>query len=338
MPRSIQNPGPYEQAAMPSKSLTTLDTHDGFRMDIQKQLSPYMVAIHSFWLGTNMLPDGRNKTYSFVTQVADEDGLYMARYDPEKGTVDGRIHKALMGGAVLAKIQMSLSAPPPPKGSDGSENPEATASMGGPPGQNDQCLGEIDFSGLTWTANLKYGSMACDNIYGLNYYQSITESLAMGGEAMYVAANGNLISSYTAKYEMDAKSGLDEEDSDDFSKRTSDSASPTGKGRASSWFMGQVNPGQGAMNLYYKRVVTPNRVTMGAELQCNGIMESQVTFGAEFSLTRSKVCLAIDGSGRIQTVLETKLGMAPGSPTLNVNADVDHSKDIMRFGYGLNVG
>ena len=48
--------------------------------------------------------------------------------------------------------------------------------------------------------------------------------------------------------------------------------------------------------------------------------------------------LAIDGTGRIQSIVEAKLGMTPGSPTFSLSADVDHSKDIMKFGYGLNVG
>ena len=60
-----------------------------------------------------------------------------------------------------------------------------------------------------------------------------------------------------------------------------------------------------------------------------------MAFGAEFNL---KVSLAIDGTGRIQSIVEAKLGMTPGSPTFSLSADVDHSKDIMKFGYGLNVG
>jgi hypothetical protein len=30
--------------------------------------------------------------------------------------------------------------------------------------------------------------------------------------------------------------------------------------------------------------------------------------------------------------------MAPGSPKLNFNAEVDFGKDSMVFGYGLNIG
>ena len=46
----------------------------------------------------------------------------------------------------------------------------------------------------------------------------------------------------------------------------------------------------------------------------------------------------VDGTGRVQSALEAKLGMAPGSPSLTFAAEVDHGKDTMRFGYGLNIG
>lgn len=312
---------------MPAKRLLSLDTYDGFRIDISKQLSPYMVAIHSFWLGTSMIPDGRNKTYTFISQVADEDGLFMTRVDPEKMSVDGRVQRSLLGGLAMGKLQIAA-------------NPEK---------QGDQMLGEVDLGGQTWTANLKYGSMGGGNVFGLNYYQGVTEGLAMGGEGMYIAANGNLMGSYTMRYEMDAKSGTQLQDDyenqnqnkssqqmDDISKAAA-AAGPIGS-RPSSWFLGQINPGQGMLSMLYKRVVTPNRVTLGAELNCTPDLNSQLMLGAEFQLERSKVAMAVDGTGKIQTVLETKLGMAPGSPTFTLNADVDHGKDVMKFGYGLNIG
>jgi U5 snRNP spliceosome subunit len=180
---SIPNPGPYEAATIACKRLTNIDTHSGFKCDIQKQLSPYMVAIHSFHLGTS-LPDGRNKAYMFITQVADEEGLFMTNVDPEKKTVNGRVHRSLLGGLAMGKVQCSVS----------------------PDGSNDQLLGELDFGGMTWTGNFKYGSMGGGPIVGMNYYQSVTRRLAMGGEGMYIAANGNMLSSYTVKYECDAPS------------------------------------------------------------------------------------------------------------------------------------
>lgn len=297
---SIPNPGPFEQASSDARRLVMLDTHDGFRCDINKQLSPYMAVVHSFWLGTSMIPDGRSKTYSFLAQVADESGLLMARVDPERGSVDGRIHRALLGGAVMAKLQLGVSAE----------------------GQSDQILADIDFGGQTWTGNVKYGSMGGGLVYGMNYFQSMTPNLAIGGEGMYVAANQNLVSQYTVRYSK-AAMHAEEEKVSMYTPST---------------LVANYNAAQG-VTLNYKRVITPNRVTVGAELQCAlpSSLESQVSVGAEFKFTRSKMQVCIDGTGKIQSTLESKLGAAPGSPSLNFSAELDHGKETMRFGYGLNI-
>ena len=253
-----------------------------------------------------MLPDGKNCSYGFTTQMNDEEGFMMARVDPERGTVDGRIHKALLGGLAMGKLQVGLSSE----------------------GQSDQMLGEIDVGAATWTANLKYGSMGGGNVFGCNYFQAVSPKLAMGGEGMYIGANGNMLSSYTAKYLFD--NGRTD---------SNDSAAAMGPPETPSYLAATYNAGQGMLSLNYKRAVTAQRVNIGASLECSPMtLESQVLVGAEFSLTRSKMNVCIDGSGRIQSVLEAKLGREPGSPSLNFAAELDHGKNVMKFGYGLNIG
>jgi mitochondrial import receptor subunit TOM40 len=311
---AYKNPGPFESAPMDAKRLITLDTHDGFRCDINKQLSPHMAVVHSFWLGTNMIPDGRTRTYTWLTQVADADSLYMARCDPEKLSCDGRIHKSILGGLGMVKLQLGLS----------------------PEGQTDQALVDIDLGAQTWTANLKYGTMGGGLVYGCNFYQAITPKLSMGGEGMYISANQNLMSNYLIKYSIPAKG--DGDDNEDAA-----TAKPAAPGQfmpepPSSTMYASYNSAQSMITLNYKRIVTPNRVTLGAELACNPLsLESQVVLGAEFKWSRSKLQLAIDGGARMQSLLETKLGKEPGQPTLTLSADLDHLKDEMRFGYGLSI-
>lgn len=309
------NPGPYEMVAQDSKRLVSLDTYDGFRCDISKQLSPYMVAIHNFWLGTSMMQDGRKSTYAFVSQVADENGLYMARVDPGRGSVDGRVHRAILGGLAMAKLQLGLSME----------------------GQSDQAIAELDFGGMTWTGNLKYGSMGGGLAYGCNYHQAITPRLSMGGEGMFLSANNVLMSNYVLKYVMPAKTG--EEDLPTASVATA-AANPGGaptENEGSSTLWASYNSIAGQASLAYRRVVTPNRVMLGAALDFSPMtLESQVLLGAEFKLTRSKINFVVDGTGKIQSTLETKLGMTQGVPTLAFSADVDHLKEDMKFGFSLN--
>lgn len=198
-----------------------------------------------------MLPDGRNKTYSFVAQVADESGLLMARCDPERGSVDGRIHMGLLGGLAMGKLQLGLSAPAPADDAQG----------GG--GQNDQALGEVDFGGQTWTGNIKYGSMGGGLMFGCNYFQSVTKRLALGGEGMYLGANNALLSSYSVKYAFpNLKSVPTEEDTGSFKTSSNNDEDMNG----SAVLLANYNAGQGLLSVNYKRIVTPDRVTLGAWL------------------------------------------------------------------------
>lgn len=240
---------------MDSKRLLSLDTYDGFRLDMNKQFSPWMLGVHSFWLGTSMIPDGGNKTYNFRTQVADEGGLLMAGVDPIRGSIDGRIHRSLFGGNLMGKLQLSLSTE----------------------GSSDQLLAETDFGGQTWTGNLKYGSMGGGLMYGCNYFQGITKNLSLGGEGLYLASNEALLSSYTAKYQWETP--------DENKKPKSGS------------MVANFNSGQGVLTLNYKQTITQDRVNIGAELQCSPVtLDSQVVFGAEVNMQRSKFNVSVDGT------------------------------------------
>mmetsp|Transcript_20650 Transcript_20650/g.42499 ORF Transcript_20650/g.42499 Transcript_20650/m.42499 type:complete len:365 (-) Transcript_20650:54-1148(-) len=297
---AMLNPGPYEQAPGDLKRLVMLDTHDGFRCDINKQLSPYLAVVHSFWLGTNMLPDGRKRTYTWLAQVADESSLCFARIDPSQSSVDGRIHKALLGGVAVAKLQLGLSAE----------------------GQADQCLLDVDLNGMSWSGNLKYGSMGGGPVYGCAFHQGITSNLSMGGEGMYVAANGNMMSNYLMKYSFNASG---ESESDERASAVCVQFAPSG-------------PSPMPLTLNYKRTVTPKRVTLGAELSCDPIsLQSSVALGAEFKFSRSKLHVTMDGNAKMQSVFETALGKEPGQPKLSLSAEVDHLQDEMKFGYGLAI-
>jgi mitochondrial import receptor subunit TOM40 len=333
------NPGPYESALMDSKRLLNLDTHDGFRVDINKQLSPYMAVVHSFWLGTAMLPDGRTSTYTFLTQVADEEGFMMARFDPARMSLDGRIHRAVLGGMAMMKLQFAAAAP---AGGDPQQQQQPS---------NDQLLGELDFGGGTWTANLKYGSMGGGNVFGCNYFQHINKRWAFGGEGMYLSANKAMVSSYTVKYSVTANdaqnnaaassANKDESKALTLTDLSSDNPLDARKDPKVFSLAAQVNPSQQMVSLNYCQEVTPRRVTLGAQLEFSPMsLESQVVVGAEFRLTRSKMTIVADLTQgcKLQSQLEANLGMAPGSPKLNLSAEVDHAKDVMRFGYGLNIG
>jgi mitochondrial import receptor subunit TOM40 len=318
---AMLNPGPYEHASGDLKRLVMIDTHDGFRCDINKQLSPYLAVVHSFWLGTNMLPDGRKRTYTWLAQVADETSMCFARLDPSQSSVDGRIHKSLLGGVAVAKLQLGLSAE----------------------GQADQCLLDVDVNAMSWSGNLKYGSMGGGLVYGCAFHQGITQNLSMGGEGMYVAANGNMMSNYLMKYAFHASGeGKDIGAVSDVSKDANGNMSGSYQGAPPSSAVciqfAPSGPSPMPLTLNYKRTVTPKRVTLGAELSCDPMsLQSNLVLGAEFKFNRSKLHVVVDGNAKMQSSFETSLGKEPGQPKLSLSAELDHLKDEMKFGYGLAI-
>jgi mitochondrial import receptor subunit TOM40 len=325
---AFSNPGTYEQAMSDGKRLVMVDTFDGFRCDINKQVSPFMAAIHSFHLGSSILQDGRKNSYTFISQVADEHGLLMARIDPMKGSLDGRIHKPILGGIAMGKLQLAVTAP---------DNKDGAAQA------NDTIMAELDFGGNTWTGNIKYGSMGGGLVYGMNYIQSIHPNVAAGGEGMYIASTSNFISSYGMKFNWKAKSGQNELDemlipTSEQQQPPPPPGSPPSDEAGQSMLCVHYNTGQMVASVNYKRCITPNRLLLGAELQFNPMtLDSQVLIGAEYKWQRSKLNLCIDGAGRIQSLLEAKYGISPGSPSLLLSAEMDHYSDIMKFGYGITI-
>lgn len=295
-----------------------LESFDGFRCEITKQVSPFMAAVHSFHLGTTMLPDGRKSSYAFATQIADDTSLIMARVDPGRGSTDFRIHKALLGGIGMGKLHGSVSQS----------------------GENEQCLAEIDLGGMSWAGNVKYGSMGNGMCYGLNFIQAVHPNVSMGGEGLYLASNNRFISSYGVKINWTGSQAAAHAAATVTSKAPKQlpPGMPPPDTAGDSMLLVNYNTAMGAATINYKQTVAPNRLTLGAELQFSPLsLESQLVMAAEFKWQRSKLNVCIDGGGRMQSVLEAKLGMSPGVPTLLLSADVDHYNDAMKFGYGINI-
>ena len=326
---------------MEAKRLVTLDTWEGFRCDISKQMNPFMMVIHSFGMtpasaasGNPMGPPPQPpSSYTMVAQVGDENGVIVSRLDTARGSIDGRVQRLLLGGLLMGKLQLSLS------NSD-----------------NDVFLAEVDIGTTipicTWTANLKYGSMGGGPAWGGNYWQAITPQLTLGGEGMYIAAQGAAVATYALKYNFQAPLTQQEQEEAAASSSSGSSGSsqaqqsppgmPPPEGAGASSICANFHSGNGVLTMNYRRVITPQRVTVGAEMALPLFdpfsAPPEVSVGAEFNLTRSKLQFALDAStGKISSVLETKLGMAPVAPRFGLCATVDHLNQDYKFGYQINM-
>jgi len=326
---------------MDAKRLVALDTFEGFRCDVNKQMSPSMLVMHSFALSPASAassspmqggpPPPPPSSYTFITQVGDDSGgIFVSRVDTARGGVDARMHRPLLGGLALLKLQMSLS---------GSEN--------------DTLLAEVDVGTaipiLTWTANLKYGSMGGGPVWGANYWQAITPNFLMGGEGMYIAAQGTPAAAYAFKYKFQAPLTPQEQEQVEAEKNKSGAAAPPPgppgmpppEAPGASSIIGQFHS-NGMMTLNYRRVVTPQRVTVGSELAFPFFAPfndpPDLLLGAEFNLTRSKLAWSMDcNTWKFNSILETKLGMSPMAPRFTLSAAVDHFNQDFKFGYSINI-
>mmetsp|Transcript_9086 Transcript_9086/g.18171 ORF Transcript_9086/g.18171 Transcript_9086/m.18171 type:complete len:339 (+) Transcript_9086:138-1154(+) len=285
---AYSNPGPWEAFNSECKRVVFLDTFDGAKVDLSKQLSPFLLINHNWMLGTTAVPDPMKNFYSFTTQVmVDEQTAVIGRIDAG-GTVEARVHRGWLQSEDLQVATKVVAV----------ATPEFN--------ENNQMVMDVDVGGRTWSGQVKMGSLHGGNILGLSYVQSITPSLTIGGDALHLGSQGASIGSYGVRY-----AGTD-------------------------WIgCGQWSGLQQAMMINYKRTVTPNRVTLGAELQIAPTFDTAVSFGGEFNLKQSKFSTVVDGGGGIKSVLEARLGPAA---TLVFSGEVDHGKDVYKFGYGLTIG
>ncbi|GMI33638.1 hypothetical protein TrCOL_g8231 [Triparma columacea] len=178
------NPGPFEALSAEAKRFVFVDTFDGARLDLSKQLSPMMMINHNFWLGTSMLPNS-NKHYTFTSQVvADEDqtAVLVGRLDMN-GTMEGRVIKTFRQDEDLSVVGKFVCV----------ATPEFDA------GSN-QLAGDVDISGKSWSGNVKYGCMGGGDYFSCNYLQAITPRFCVGGEAAYIGAQKVSVGSYGCRY------------------------------------------------------------------------------------------------------------------------------------------
>ena len=164
------NPGMWENLANEAKRLVFVDTFDGARLDVSKQLSPMMMVNHNVWLGTSMLPGGMKNFYTFTSQVVPEETMALVARMDRNRTLEGRIHLGLSSTENL-QVNSKLVCIATPELSE-----------------NNQLVADVDFSGSDWSGQIKFGTMGGGDVFACNYLQSVTPRFAMGGEAMYVGA------------------------------------------------------------------------------------------------------------------------------------------------------
>ena len=181
---------------------------------------------------------------------------------------------------------------------------------------------DADYAAPDATAQLKVAR----NVHGVAgshlgaaYMQAVTPRLSLGGEGHVAVAGPASTLTAAAKWHGDKWTGV--------------LAATRAAGAAADSFVAS-----------YARVVSPNRVSVGAELNAAPAAgDALVTCGAEFNLKQSRICLAVDGNGKMQSLAEATLSPAAkltfsAEMQLGMADEPGKHRDSFKFGYALQIG
>ena len=279
------------------------ETFEGMRFEITRPLNQNFFLTHSLFLGNVEAqggPGGRSVKlptgqYEFGANVIGERHFVLGRV-----TTDGRLSARVMAAPtdwLAAKLHVNAAAP---SGGGGGGGPGGGG--GGDEGSQANYMLDLDARGADWNGQVKLGS---PSFYGLNYLQSVTPGLALGGEIFYLA--GNL------------KSGVGV------------AARHCGEKHAATAQVATT----GIVNLTYAHRVT-DKVTLASEFMWSlASREATATVGYDCALRQARLRGKIDTSGVASCLVEERF--APGISFL-LSAELDHPGRNYRFGFGFTCG
>jgi mitochondrial import receptor subunit TOM40 len=160
----LPTPVKYEELQREIMMSLKADHFEGGRFDFNKQLNQKFFLSHSVFMGSIEVPAQGNQiikipnaTYEFGANVVDTNYMLVGRALTD-GRVSGRL-KYDFSDALSAKLQTSKE-----------------------PGFS-QVMVDLDYKGLDTQAQVKLGN---GGFYGVNYLQSVTDHLSLGGEGFWL--------------------------------------------------------------------------------------------------------------------------------------------------------
>mmetsp|Transcript_3696 Transcript_3696/g.7918 ORF Transcript_3696/g.7918 Transcript_3696/m.7918 type:complete len:286 (-) Transcript_3696:625-1482(-) len=152
----LPNPGRLEEMKKEAQAILSPDVFDGARFEFNKTLTQKFALNHTVFLGSSVMPP----SYEFGANFGDDSVLIASRIDMG-GRLNGRIN-AQFSDSVLARLQAQVSP----------ESPAAASSL--------KC--DVDYKG---SSNCMGATYMGGGLLGAHYMQSLTPSLALGGEVFY---------------------------------------------------------------------------------------------------------------------------------------------------------
>lgn len=262
------------------------DLFEGMRFDFTKPLNQKFYLSHSVAMGNVEIPTGNpnqivkipQSTYEFGANLIDAKYMLIGRM-----LTDGR-----MSGRMTYHfndwVAMKLNA---------QVQNETGYSQG---------MFDLDFKGLDWNGQVKVGN---NQFYGLNYLQSVTPAVALGGEAFWLGSQRKSGVGLAARYQTE--------------KTVATAQVAT----------------TGLLSLTYAHKVS-DKVSLVSDFTWNwNARDTSASVGYDYMLRQCRLRGRVDNNGVIAAYLEERLNVGVN---FVVSAEVDHSRKDYKFGFGLTVG
>jgi mitochondrial import receptor subunit TOM40 len=261
------------------------DFFEGARFDYNKQLNQKFFLSHGFSMTNAEIPAASghiikipSSSYEFGANVVDSNYMLVGRVFTD-GRVSGRV-KYDATENLSFRVQTSKER------------------------EYSQMMLDVDAKGLDWQAQMKCGS---GEFYGVNYIQSVTERVALGGEGFYLGANqgGKSGVGFAARY------------NDDDVIATAQVATT------------------GMCSLTYCQKVG-EKAMLASDFSWNwNHRQASGSVGYDYVLRQCRLRGSIDNQGVVGMFLEERLSMGLN---LIFSAQIDHASKNHKFGYGMTVG
>ena len=278
-------PCPVKYEEMQREMLMSLkaDNFEGARFDYNKQLNQKFFLSHGFSMTNQEVPAQGGQiikiptsTYEFGANVVDQNYMLVGRVLTD-GRVSGRV-KYDFSDWLSFKLQSTKE-----------------------PGFS-QVMFDADFKGLDYQAQFKCGN---GQFYGVNYLQSVTPTLSLGGEGFFLGGQNKSGVGFAARF------------ADDKTVAT-----------------GQVAT-TGLLSLTYCTKVSEKAMLASDFLWNWNQRSATASVGYDYILRQCRIRGRIDNHGVVSTYLEERLNVGLN---LIMSAEIDHQSKNHKFGFGMTVG
>jgi len=270
MPKADSLPVHFEQFCREWQGISSQDNFDGFRIEAANQVTKFLQAAHTLFLGTQLRPDGYIYQFGPAFQSEDNRTMLVARVGLDGGVNGRAVQKVGSGTQLTASWNSHLQEP-----------------------QRNMHEGSFEHTGGSYTLG---GKLAWQGawLFGGAFTKRLLPQLQIGGDLTLVAVGG-----ISAPPVAISQVGLRyAEGKDIFSATVSRTPDP------------KLPPGTNAheCRLQYVRRVT-DRLSLGTEYKISAPdKESGLSMGYEYTFRQARVQGLVDTDGKVSCCVSDFVG------------------------------